>query len=378
MKRAQFVRCLNVAILFTLTFSFIAMPTAIAKSELVYVCAKGKGIYSYRMDLDTGALSPLGLAAQTTSASFMAVHPNREFVYIAGERKDGAVTAFSIDRASGKLTLLNKQSSRGSGPAHLAVDNAGKNVLVANYASGSVAVLPIQKDGSLKEASAFVQHAGKSVNPKRQEGPHAHHIITDAAGRFALVCDLGLDQVLVYKFDSAKGTLTPNDPPFGALKPGAGPRHLAFGTGDRFAYVINELDSTVTTFQYDSKRGAMKSVRNISTLPPDFAATNYPAEIAVHPSGKFLYGSNRGHDSIAVYAVDGKGQLSMVEIHPTGGQTPRHFEVEPTGKFLLAANQDSGTINVFRIDGKAGRLSPTGQSVEVDTPFCVKCILLGD
>ena len=351
-----------------------------AKNELVFVASKNKGIYSGRFDLETRTISSFGIAATgLKNSSFLAADPAGRFLYVAGEGNVGAVTAFAIGRTNGHLYLLNTQSSRGAGPAHLAVDHAGKNVLVANYGSGSIAVLPIQKDGSLGAASAFVQHKGSSINPQRQAGPHAHFITTDPADHFAFVCDLGLDHVVTYKFNSAKGSLTPNDPPFASLKPGAGPRHLAFHPSGRWAYVINELDSTTTAFFYNAEHGAMSQLQNISTLPKDFSGKNFPAEIAAHPSGKFIYGSNRGDDSIVVYEVDPKtGKLALVEIHPTGGKVPRNFEVDPTGKFLLAANQDSGNVIVYRIDPATGKLSPTETTIEVDMPFCVKNILLED
>jgi len=346
-----------------------------------YTGAKSKGIYAYRFDSATGALSPLGLAAETPQPSFLAIAPNRRFLYAANEigdfggKKSGAVSAFAINPATGQLTLLNQAASGGPGPCHLVVDRAGKNVLVANYAGGSIEVLPIQPDGRLGAATAFVQHQGASVNPQRQAGPHAHSINLDAANRFAFVADLGLDKVLVYRFDAAQGTLAPNEPPAAALKPGAGPRHFAFHPSGRFAYVINELQSTVTAFSYDASRGALSELQTISTLPEGFAGNNSTAEVQVHPSGKFLYGSNRGHDSIAVFAIDpGKGTLALVEHQATRGKTPRNFGLDPTGAWLLAANQGSDTIVVFGIDRATGRLRPTGQVVEVGAPVCIKFV----
>ncbi|MBI4325746.1 MAG: lactonase family protein [Chloroflexi bacterium] len=350
-----------------------------------YTGAKSKGIYAYRLDAK-GVLTPLGLAAETMHPTFLAIHPNNRFLYAANETGDfkgtkaGAVSAFSIDSKTGKLTLLNQQSAGGSGPCHLVVDRTGQSVLVANYGGGSVAALPVREDGRLGEASAFIQHQGSSVNQQRQAGPHGHHITTDPANRFALACDLGLDKVLVYRFDPAQGSLLPNDPPATALKPGAGPRHLAFHPTGHFAYVINEMACTLTAFRYDAQRGELQELQTVSTLPEgESVKPNYStAEVEVHPSGKFVYGSNRGHDSIVVFAIDAKtGRLTQVEHQSTRGKTPRNFGIDPTGTFLLAANQGTDNIVVFRIDPETGRLSPTGQVVEgVGAPVCVKFVPL--
>jgi 6-phosphogluconolactonase len=345
-----------------------------------YTGAKSKGIYLLELDLATGALSAPVLAAQTANPSFLAIHPSRRFLYAVGEldnfkgKKGGAVTAFAIDEKTGKLTQLNQQSSKGGGPCHLVVDAKGKNVLVANYGGGSVAVLPIDADGKLREASSFIQHMGSSVDKGRQEGPHGHSINLDAANRFAVAADLGLDKVLVYKFDADKGTLTPNTPPSTSVPPGSGPRHFAFHPDRRHAYVINEMKSTVTAFDYDSEKGVLKPVQTLSTLPHPVKG-NSTAEVQVHPSGKFVYGSNRGHNSIAIFTVDAKtGRLTAAGHQATGGKTPRNFGIDPTGKWLLAANQDSDTITVFRIDAKTGKLEPTEHKAEVGKPVCVKFI----
>lgn len=344
-----------------------------------YTRGESKGIYAYRLQVPTGELTSLGLAAETPNPSFLALHPSRRFVYAVSEiatyegQKSGAVSGFAVDPKTGKLSFLNKAASGGGGPCHLVVDKAGKNVLVANYGGGSVAVLPVRKDGRLAEASAFVQHSGSSVNPKRQQGPHAHSINLSPDNRFAVAADLGLDQVLVYRFDPSKGSLAANDPAYAKVNPGAGPRHFAFHPDGRFAYVINELQSTVTAFAYDAGRGVLKELQTITTLPKDFAGENYTAEVQVHPTGKFLYGSNRGHDSIAVFAVDAaKGTLTPVEHVSTQGKTPRNFGIDPTGSYLFAANQNTGNIVIFRIDAKTGRLKPTGQVLEVPSPVCVK------
>ncbi len=348
-----------------------------------YTGAKSKGIYAFRLDA-SGAMSQPTLVAETPNPTFLAIHPNQRFLYAANEvdnfagKKSGAVTAYAIDSKSGKLTLLNQQPSGGDGPCHLMVDSTGKNVLVANYGGGSVEALPLQSDGRLGEPTTFIQHQGASVNKQRQEGPHAHFITTDAGNRFALTCDLGLDRVLVYRFNAAKGALTPNDPPFVSLKAGSGPRHLAFHPRGRFAYVINEMVCTMTAFKYDPRRGELTELQTISTLPSDQAMrpSFSTAELEVHPSGKFLYGSNRGQDSIVVFAIDQRtGKLTHVENRATGGKTPRHFAIDPTGQYLLAENQDSDSIVMFRIDQQTGRLSPTGQIVEgVGAPVCIKFV----
>jgi 6-phosphogluconolactonase len=344
-----------------------------------YTGGESKGIYLFRMDPATGKLTPAGVAAETANPSFLAIHPNRRFLYAVGEigdfagRKSGAVSAFAIEPKSGALTLLNQQPSRGAGPCHLVVDGPGRNVLVANYGGGSVAALPIAADGRLGEATGFVQHEGSSVNPRRQEAPHAHSINTDRESRFAFAADLGLDRVLIYRLDSEQGTLTPNDPPYASVKPGAGPRHFAFHPGGRYAYVINELDSTLTAFSYDAARGALTELHTLSTLPAGFEGNNSTAEVQVHPSGKFVYGSNRGHHSIAIFAVDAAtGRLTPVGHQPTGGRTPRNFGIDPTGTYLIAANQETHTLVVFRIDPATGRLEPTGETAGAPSPVCVK------
>lgn len=346
-----------------------------------YTRRGSKGIYAFQLDLASGIPSPIFLAAETVNPSFLALHPTHRFLYAVGEvsetggARTGAVHAFALDPATGKLSFLNSQPSKGAGPCHLVVDGEGRHVLVANYSGGSVAVLPILSDGRLGEATAFIQHQGRSVHPQRQTAPHAHSINVDPANRFAFVADLGLDQVLIYRFDPHRGTLAPNDPPFAATAPGAGPRHFAFHPNGRFAYVINELNSTITAFRYDASRGSLSEIQTLSTLPEGFSGENTTAEVQVHPSGRFLYGSNRGHDSIVLFAVDPEtGLLQLVGHRSTQGRTPRHFGIDPTGTYLLAANQDSDTIVFFRIDPGTGQLQPTGQVVEVSMPVCVKMI----
>jgi 6-phosphogluconolactonase len=345
-----------------------------------YTAKKSKGIYSARFDSDTGKLSAPESAAETKNPTFLALHPNGRVLYAVGEvddfqgKKTGAVSAFSIDAKAGKLSLLNQQPSAGGGPCHLAVDKSGKCVLVANYGSGSIAALPIEPDGKLGKPATKIQHTGSSVNHERQAGPHAHYISTDPENRYALTCDLGLDKVLVYKLEPDKALLTPNVPPSVSVTPGSGPRHLAFHPNGRLAYLISEMEPTITVFSYESG-GVPRELQTISTLPDKYTGFKSGAEVQVHPSGKFVYGSNRGHDSIAVFSVDQRsGKLTFVEHQSTRGKTPRHFAIDPTGKWLLAENQDSDNIVIFRVDQRTGKLTLTGESVEVGAPVCIQFV----
>jgi 6-phosphogluconolactonase len=310
--------------------------------------------------------------------SFLAVHPDGRTLYAANEtttldgQPGGAVSSFAIDRGSGELTFLNRQPSHGTDPCHVSVDASGGNVFVANYTSGSVAVLPIEAAGRLAPASDVHQHRGSGPDPKRQEGPHAHFITRDPANRYVLASDLGLDQVLVYRLDAERGTLTAHEPPAVSLPPGSGPRHLAFHPFAPVVYVINELASTISTCAWDEVAGTLRLLGTISTLPEDFEGGSSCAEVRVAPSGSFVYGSNRGHDSIAVFAVDpADGTLSPAGHVSTEGANPRNFTIDPSGTLLLAANQDSDTIVAFRIDPDTGALNPTGQVTRVPSPVCV-------
>jgi 6-phosphogluconolactonase len=338
-----------------------------------------KGIYAYRFDAASGELSAIGLAAESNDSSFVAVHPSGKYLYAVNEvgnfggSNSGAVSAFAIDRKTGKLTFLNQLATRGAGPCHVSLDRTGRFVLVANYDGGSVAVFPVQANGSLGKDSDFVQHTGSGPNKERQEEPHAHWIGTSPDNRFALAVDLGLDEILVYRFDSTKGSLAPNDPPFAKVNPGAGPRHLAFQVNGKFAYVLTEMENAVTAFAYSQKNGSLSALQTVSTLPKDYSGPKEAAELIVHPSGKFLYASNRaGVDSITAFAINpAKGTLRLVGQYSTRGKTPRHFAIDPTGAFLLAANEESNNIVVFKIDVATGGLTPTGQTVEVPSPVCI-------
>jgi 6-phosphogluconolactonase len=299
------------------------------------------------------------------------IHPNEKYLYAVNEAgKSSMVSAFALDKATGHLALLNQLPALGEDPCYISLDRSGKFVLVANYTSGNLAVFPVLADGKLGEHAALVQDSGDlGPNKERQEGPHAHWIETTADNRLALVVDLGLDEVVIYKFDAASGVLTPNQSMFAKLKAGAGPRHVAVHPNGKFVFVASELNSTVTSFSFDAKKGSLKEIAAVSTLPPGFSGRNDVAEIAVHPNGKFLYVSNRGNESIAIFSINpGKGTLTPMGGVPTGGKEPRHFAIDPAGKYLFAENQLSDSIVAFRIDPATGRLSPTGDSVAVPSP----------
>ena len=362
------------------------------KPYLVYVGtytnkSASKGIYVYNFDPGTGKLTSLGVAAESEDPSFLALHPSGKYLYAVNEidhfgaQKSGAASAFSIDQKTGKLTLLNQAATRGAGPCHISLDKSGKFALVANYDGGSVTSFPVHDDGTLGAAADFVQHHGSSVNKERQEGPHAHWIGTSPDNHFALAADLGLDEVLIYHFNSAKGTLTPNNPAYVKVNPGAGPRHVAFHPNGKFAYVLAELEDSVTAFAYKASNGSLsplQTVSALSTLRKDYKGPKEAAEIAVHPNGKFLYASNRGGmDTISVFSINpAKGTLNLKNEYPTMGKTPRNFAIDPTGKFLLAANQESSNIVVFRIDSTTGALAPTGEIVEAPAPVCITFLQL--
>ena len=334
-----------------------------------------KGIYAFRFDTSSGQLTPVGLVAETGDPSFLAISKNEKFLYAVNEvgnfegKKSGGVTAFTLDHKTGKLAQLNQVASGGADPCYLSLDQSGKYVLVANYTGGNVSAFPVGADGKLGAASSFIQHTGTGPNKERQEAPHAHYIAASSDNKFVFAVDLGLDEVLIYRFDAAKGTLSASDPPFAKVDPGSGPRHLAIAPNQKFAYVLNELKSTVTTFAFDAKKGTFSALQTLSTLPKDFSGKNDTAEIVVHPSGKFVYASNRGHDSIAVFGIDqAKGTLTYAGEFSVKGKTPRNFALDPSGNFLLAANQESNNIVVFRVDRNTGALAATGQVADVPAP----------
>jgi 6-phosphogluconolactonase len=350
---------------------------AAAKGQyLVYVGTyttktSSKGIYSFHFDTATGQLTAIGVAAETPDPSWVAVHPSGKYAYAANEAgKASTVTAFAVDAESGKMTQLNQMPALGEDPCYMSFDKTGKYLLVANYTSGTVAVFPILADGRLGEHTAMVKDQGAlGPNKERQEAPHAHWIQTSPDNRFALVADLGLDEVLVYKFDAISGTLTPNEPAFAKLKAGSGPRHVVFYPNGKFVFAVSELSSTATSFAYDPQKGTLKELGAASTLPRGFSGRNDVAETAVQQNGKFLYVSNRGNDSIAIFSIDpGNRTLAPAGGISTGGKEPRHFAIDPSGKYLLAENQHSNNIVIFKIDAATGGLTPTGQVIEVPSP----------
>ena len=340
-----------------------------------YTGKKSQGIYLVHLNPATGALSKPELAAEMPNPSFLAISPNHQFLYACGEfgpfQGGNAIGGFSI-QPDGKLKAINQQPAGGGGPCYVIVDRTGKNVLVANYGTGSVAVLQIGEDGALTPPSCIDQH--QSDDPKLL--PHAHCIDLDHANRFALSNDLGLNRIYVYLFDAKEGKLTANTPPFTSQPDHTGPRHLVFHPNGKFVYAINELASTVTAFHYDAEKGTLSEIQTLSTLPKGFSGPNLStAELVIHPSGNFLYGSNRGHDSIVEYAIDGSsGKLTLVGHTPTEGKTPRGFGIDPTGQWLIAANQNSDSVVEFHINSKNGELQSTHIAMEIGSPVCVKFI----
>jgi 6-phosphogluconolactonase len=337
-----------------------------------------RGIYTLSLDRDSGALQGGGLAAESASPSFLTLAPDGKALYAVneltefGDHPTGAVSAFARDPRSGVLTPLGQQPSRGGAPCYLTVDRAGRYVLVANYVGGSVALLPIGRDRSLGEATATIQHVGTGPNRERQAGPHAHCIILDAPNRFAIAADLGADSLLIYRVDDRRGLLTPAEQPAVKLRPGAGPRHLAFARGQRTLYALNELDATLVALTYDVYRGRLTVRQTLSTRPAGAKGDNFPADLHVHPRGHAVYASNRGDDTIAVFSVaPDTGHLTLAQTVSTGGRWPRNFALDPSGKHLLVANQRSDSVVGFRIDVATGRLAPTGARLELPTPVCL-------
>ena len=340
-----------------------------------YTDAGSRGIYRFSFDPATGAASAPVLAAEGENPSFLALDPSGRFLYAVNEVEDfeseraGAVSAFAIDARSGGLAFLNRRSSKGASPCHLGVDRSGRTLLVANYGGGNVAVLPIGADGALAPATAVLAHHGSGPDHERQQEPHAHGIYLDPGERFALSPDLGADRVFVYRFDAAHGRLEPHGE--AALPAGSGPRHLAFDPAGRHVYVINELASTVSAFHYDPAAGALRLLETVSALPKGFAGSSATAEIAVSRDGRFVYGSNRGHDSLVVFRVGSDGRLGLVGHVPVGGRNPRHFALDPSGRFLLVAHQDSGQVAVFRLDAASGLPVATPTRIAVSRPVCI-------
>ena len=332
-----------------------------------------KGIYRGVLDTAKGDAKIVGLAGEAQNPSFLAIHPNKKFLYAVVEAGGGAVGAFAI-QPDGTLKKLNEESSKGGGNCHVWVDESGKNVLAANYGTGSIACLPIKEDGSVAPASSWIQHEGSGPNAGRQKAPHAHSIY--ARGKFVYACDLGTDDVFVYKFDAAKGTLTPNDPPSAKVPPGGGPRHLAFSPDGKYAFVCNEMTSAVTSFAHDGAKGTLTPIHTLSTLPEGYAdaGKNSTAEIFCHPNGKFVYVSNRGHDSIAVFAIAADGKLTAVEQADAKVKTPRGFAISPDGGWLIAGGRNSNDLALHKIDANTGKLAFQKTIGEVGSPVNVEFV----
>lgn len=353
-----------------------------ADEPLVFISAfasgEKAGIHAFQFDTKSGALRPLHRTADIQNPFFLAISADGKFLYSVdakkfGGKEDEDVAAFAIEGRTGQLRRLNKQSSRGTASCYLDVDATGKTVTVANYSTGSVAALPVQKDGSLGEAASFVQHTGTGADPARQKGPNAHSIVVSPDNRFALAADLGIDKILIYKLDAAAAKLTPNEAqPFVQMQPGSGPRHITFHPSGKRVYVINEIKNTVTFLEYAADAGTLTERQTISTLPADFTGKSYGADLKITPDGNFLYGTNRGHDSIAAYRMADDGTLTLLAIHPSLGKGPQNLLITPDGQWLLCANMPGNGVVVFRIDPKTGGLTATGDPIEMPMPSCIR------
>jgi 6-phosphogluconolactonase len=363
--------------------ALLTAAPATAEEPLVFISAFAAGedgaIHAFQLDRKTGQLKPVHRTAGVENPFFLAVSPDQRFLYSIHARKFGGkdheqVAAYAIEGRTGRLKLLNRQSALGSAACYLDVDATGKTVLVANYATGSVASLPVREDGSLGEAASFIQHAGSSVDPARQEGPHAHSIVVSPENRFAYAADLGLDQVLIYRLDAAKAKLSPNQRPPAKTPPGAGPRHLTFHPNGKHLYVINELSNSVTVFDYDSQSGSLVERQTIPTLPKEFHGKSYCADLKITPDGRFLYGTNRGHDSIAEYRIGEDGRLTLIGIEPSLGKGPQNLAIVPGGELLLCANMPGNNVAVFRIDPRTGGLTSVGPPVSMPSPSCIRVL----
>jgi 6-phosphogluconolactonase len=381
-SRRQFMKAGGIGLL----GAFAARANALSQQERKFVLyvgtytsgpsAKSEGIYGYHMDA-TGALTRF-TSIMSVNPSFLTVDRSKRFLYAVNEVSDylgkpsGAASAYKIDPVTHNLRLLNEQATQGADPCYLSVDSRKRTLLVANYTGGSVSVFPVRSDGTLGMVAQVQQDEGSGPK-EQQKGPHAHCVIFDAFERHALVADLGIDKVMIYRFDRTTGRLSPAKQPFAELKPGAGPRHLSFHPSGKFLYVINELDSTMTAFGYNEREGTLTMIETVSTLPSDFTGISYCADVHVSSSGKFLYGSNRGHNSIVVFAIDQlTGKLTLVEHVSTEGNWPRNFTIDPSGGFLLVANQRSDNVVVFSLDANTGRLKPTGVNEQIPSPVCLK------
>jgi 6-phosphogluconolactonase len=333
----------------------------------------GRGFSLAHFDSDTGVLTTPKFLLEAVEPAFFVIHPDGQHLYSINSGAPGGVSAYAIDPPTGRLTLLNQVPSGGDDANYICLDRTGRFAFVANYSGGNLSAFALEPDGRIGVRTAFDQHTGHSVDPKRQTHPYVHSIIIDAANRFVLAADLGVDRLFVYRFDATTGALTPNDPPFATVAPGSGPRHVKFHPNGRWVYLINEMGCTITAFAWDSARGGLSAIETVTTLPAGFKGINHCAEVVVHPNGKFLYGSNRGHDSLAVFAIDpATGRLVLIEHTPSRGSKPRNFEFDPTGKWIVCTNHDSDNAVVFRVDEGTGRLTLVGEPVSVPFPFCAR------
>ncbi|MEC0264821.1 lactonase family protein [Paenibacillus anseongense] len=350
-------------------FAYIGTQTDGSSSE---------GIYVYSMNPSTGELEYLSSAAAGINPTYLAIHPSKRYLYAANTIEgEGLISSFSIDPLKGRLTFMNSQPSGGSKPVHLLVDGTGKFVLAGNFGDGSVCVLPIQADGSLGAMTDFIRHSGSSVHPTRQQGPRVHSVTLDPAGRYAVAAEYGADQLRVYRLDAERGKLLPSAVPSMTVAAGSGPRHAVFHPNERWVYVINELGNTLMNYDYDSDQGILHLKETHATLPEGYAGPSFCADVHVHPDGTFVYGSNRGHNSIVIYTVEpNTGKLQLVGHEPTLGRAPRSFIIDPTGRYLYAAHQDTDNIVAFRLNRQTGTLRPTGYSIKVPMPVCIKMISL--
>lgn len=370
-------------VLFQAFWGAIFMTTStvlMAQEPLVFVSSFAPGdqgaIQAFHLDVTSGRLKPAMKTTGVENPFFLALSPSRKFLYSIhaknfGGKEDEHVAAFEVVGRSGELKLLNRQSARGTAACYLHVDATGKTVVVANYTSGSVASLPVKNDGSLSEAVSFVQHTGSSVNPQRQKEPHAHCIVVSPDNRFVFAADLGLDQVLSYRLDAKSSQLTAHQPPFAKSPAGAGPRHLTFHPNGKQVYVINELSNSITVFSYNTEAGTLTETQTISTLPKEFTGTSHCADLKITPNGRFLYGTNRGHDSIAMYRIADDGRLTLIGIEPSLGQGPQNLAITSGGELLLCANMPGKNIALFRIDSQTGSLKSVGAPVELLSPSCI-------
>lgn len=352
---------------------FLFKTATVFASMFVYIGTQsadpGTGLSAAQFDADSGTLTVPQLAHESSRPALFVIHSDGRHLYTINTGDPGGVSSFKINRETGALTFLNRLASPARGPSYLGLDHTERFLLAANYGGGYVDVIALAADGSLGNQPALMQHHARGINPDRQTEPHAHAIKVDSSNRFAVATDLGLDRVFVYRFDAAKGTLTPNDPPYVSVSPGSGPRHIAWHPNDRFLYVVEEMDNEVTAFGWNAPEGTLTPLQTVSTVPADFTGESAAAEIAVHPNGRFVYASNRGHDTIAVFTVDeNTGTLTPIDHVNPRGRTPRYFVFDPTDQWMLVANQDSDNIAIFRVDAATGNLTPQGDTISTYHP----------